>query len=196
MSHYYALVLFVFSLISLRAEAKVGGPYAPVIQLGYSFYSGEEESSLSGSTGYSLFLRAEGRKGLIRPDFGIRLHMSSGKGYFDSSKVSYSMFEGDFVPGLQVFPFQEGRWLPYVGVFGVVGWTKFNIPNPPAAAFEKNSSGFAYGYMLSTGVDLNFGGGDANTIRIETDFISVSTSPGTVGTVALPQFMFSIGFAM
>jgi hypothetical protein len=150
-----------------------GGDYAPIFQLGTNFHSGKTGQSLTGLIGYDLDLRSEKRMGFFRTSFAMNLEFASGAASIGTATPSGTMFGGAFLGGFNLFPFNNGRFQPYLGASPVLSWNILKLTGPPTGV-EPNTQSLGYGYQLNVGVDFRFGNVDGNAMRLESSFWSVS----------------------
>ena len=102
------------------------------------------------------------------------------------------MYGGSFLPGFNLFAFDEGRVLPFVGVSGVVGWNVLKL-GETVSGVESNTKSLSYGFEVSAGVDLRFGSIRGNALRLRTGFWNVTSSLGGVSGFEHHAFKISIG---
>ena len=102
------------------------------------------------------------------------------------------MFGGSFLPGFNLFIFNEGKVLPFVGANGVIGWNVLKL-STDVTGVESNTKSLAYGFEVSAGVDVRFGSIRGNAIRLRTGFWSVTSSLGGISGFEHHAFKFSVG---
>jgi hypothetical protein len=168
----------------------------PALELGYKFFNGPNTASgsqgnLQGSSAYVLNFRAENRRNVIRIHTAAQFEYASGSAPISSSTASdsYTMYGAAFLPGFYVYPFREGRVMPFIGASGIAGWYMMNVSN----AYTQSLS---FGYEIGAGVDLRVGTGNAKTWRVRSAFTNHSASlGGNTSGVSLNGFMLSLGMA-
>ncbi len=191
------LALALFALIAVWpsrswAAKGGGGDYAPILELGMDFHTGTTSgSSLTGANGYDLTFRSEKRSGFFRPSIAADIEFSSGNATITGTPAAYTLYGASFDGGVFIFPFQTGRFQPYFGGSGVLGWDILKMASPPSGV-DANSMGLSFGYLISAGVDIRLGSVDGNALRIDTGYWAVSGSLAGGGFV-LNGWRFSLG---
>jgi hypothetical protein len=191
-----ALALATLSLVGGEVAAQAGGQAAnPALELGYKFFNGPNVASgsqgnLQGSNAFVLNFRAENRKNVIRIHAAAQFEYASGKGPLDGTSASpYTMYGASFLPGFYVYPFQEGRVMPFIGASGIAGWYMMN-------ASSVYTQSLSFGYEIGAGVDMKFGTGGARTYRVRSAFTNHNASlGGNTSGISLNGFMLGIGVA-
>lgn len=187
-----ALAAIVATTTSTRALAASGGLYAPVVEGGYAKHTGTTGSSITGMPGYVLILGSEGRKGFFRPRLGFDLEMSSGTTTIGSSTVDYSMWGANFILGSHFFVFQTGRFLPFIGGGGLIGWNYLSLTAPPTGT-EPYTHGLAFGYEISGGIDMRFGSAAGNAVRLRGSYSKPAGSLGGISGFSTEAWRILLG---
>lgn len=190
------LAVATLSLLAGGITAHAGGqPANPALELGYKFFNGPNVASgsqgnLQGSSAYVLNFRAENRSNVVRIHAAAQFEYASGSGPLDATnKSSYSMYGAAFLPGFYVYPFQDGRVMPFIGASGIAGWYMMN-------ASSVYTQSLSFGYEIGAGVDMKFGTGNARTYRVRSAFTNHSASLGSnTSGISLNGFMLSLGVA-
>ncbi|MFZ9596565.1 MAG: hypothetical protein ACO3A2_10860 [Bdellovibrionia bacterium] len=169
----------------------LAGDYAQTLGLGVHFFTGTENSSLTGSNGYSLHVGAEKNKGFFRPSLSTDFSYAAGSTSIASSTYGYSMYYGQFLGGFKVFAIPEGYIQPFLGVDGTLGSAIFKITNPPAGT-DANTLGLAYGYVLSIGANVS-NSSSGRAFRLQAQYWSVSSALAGVSPFYLNGFRFTLG---
>lgn len=177
-----------------QAFARAGGEYAPILQTGINFHTGDTGKSLTGATGYVVTFRAEKRKGIFRPSMAADLNYASGNASIGSDTPTCTLMGLGFLGGVHIFPFTTGRFQPFFGGSGVFSWAFMKLPSPPTGV-EPNTQGLAFGYEISAGVDLRLGNVEGNAVRIHGGLWNVTSSLGGVSGFQLTGFRFLLGIA-
>lgn len=186
-----ALAIFAGTLSGAR-DAWAGNNHH-FVETGATFHSGEENRSLTGATSFHLGFGAEKRKGLIRPTGSVQFEYGSGLAAVGSDQPSFTLFGTAFAGGLHIFPFKEGRFLPFFGALGVLSWQYLKLPAPPTGV-ESNTDNLSLGYEFSAGVDLRFGSEDGTAIRLRGGLWNVGSTLAGQSGFQLNGWRMSLGF--
>lgn len=127
--------------------------YSWGLGLGYGLYSGVTAQSFSGlslSQGRVSYGRSTG---FIRPQFALRIQVSSGELLFLESQTDVQLITLGAGAGFQVYPLSEGRVAPFIGVEGYGERGSLRFTNPPLGygIFNRPNT---YGYEITLGFDL------------------------------------------
>ena len=171
-----------------------GGEYAPILETGVNFHSGDTGKSISGSNEYVVTFRAEKRKGMWRPTIAADLGYASGTASVGAESPSFTMMGAGFLGGVHLFPFTTGRFQPFVGGSGILAWNFMKLATPPTGV-EPNTQGLSLGYEISAGVDLRLGNVEGNALRIHGGLWSATSSLAGVSGFQLTGFRLSLGVA-
>jgi hypothetical protein len=189
----FRILAFLFLSLSLVGiNPSWAGEYLQIVDLGACFHTGDLTKSLNGSNSYFLGLRAEKRKGFLRPEAAAELQFGSGTAYAGSTESSFSLYGGDFVAGFHLFPFMVERFQPFLGVNGVIGWSLLKMTQAPSGS-EPNTQALAFGYELTAGIDMRFGSADGNALRVRSSYWSTSGGLAGQSGFVLSGFRISIG---
>lgn len=188
--------LFALSAPVHEAFAAGGQAASPAIEAGIRMFNGPNVASgtagnLSGANGYFLNFRAENRKNIFRIHAAAQFEMASGTGGVSAPGATdaFSMYGAAFLPGFYAYPFQAGRLQPFAGASGLLGWYIMN-------SADIFTQGLSFGFEVSAGVDMQFGGAAGKTLRLRSAFASHSASiGGNTSGVSLSAFLFSLGVA-
>ncbi len=181
------------SICSISAFAGGGGNFKPILGGGLTYLSGDTAKSLGGSSEKVIVLMVEQAQRYLRLTASSDFGLSSGTGYMDSTEATYSMFNADLAAGMNLFPFKETSFQPFLGVKGILGLHRFSMSDPPSS-LPTSSQGFHYGYDFSIGIDLRFKKGDKGTgVRLYGSLRSVKGSVATISGFDLGGFRFGAG---
>ncbi len=180
-----------FTTVALLPLSARAADVLAVLEGGVMFHSGEQEKSLAGSFGQFLSLRAEKKKGFLRPQAALEIQKSGGKASILSAEPSYSLWGTAFMAGVHLFPFQEGKFRPFVGGSGVFSWHYMKLTEGPEGSKPQTQS-FSFGYEAIAGVDI--GKSTEQAYRIRGALWSVTSALGGVSGIQLNGFKFSIGY--
>lgn len=168
------------------------GEYAPIIEVGTNFYTGNTGTSITGALGYQATFRAERRKGNFRTTMAADFSYAMGSTTVSESTSDFSLMGVGFLGGIHFFPFLTGRFQPFLGGSGVCSWNFLKLAAPPTN-IEPNTQGMAYGYELAAGVDLRFGSSEGNAIRLKGTIWNISSTLAGVSGFQLTGFRLMIG---
>ncbi len=171
-----------------------GGEYAPIIEVGANFHTGDTGKSITGASEYVVSFRAEKRKGRFRPTVAADLGYARGNASIGTHSPAFTMLGAGFLGGVHVFPFTSGRFQPFFGGSGILGWNFLKLPAPPTGV-EPNTQAISLGYEISAGVDLRFGNIEGNAIRIHGGMWSASSSLAAVSGFQLTGFRLTFGLS-
>ena len=184
-------------LVGLPAWAGgTAAPASPALEFGMRTFNGPNQTSgsqgnLSNSRGYFINFRAENRKDIFRLNAAAQFEFASGTAGVTAPTASdsYSMYGGAFLPGFFVYPFVQGRFQPFLGAAGLVGWYIMNLTNV-------YTQGLSFGYEVTAGVDMSGGNGAGKIYRLRSAYASHSASlGGNTSGVSLSAFILSLGVA-
>jgi hypothetical protein len=188
-----ASALLLGALSAPAALASGGGPYAPVLEAGVNLHSGDTEKSITGTMGYFLGFKAEERKGFFRPLVGFQLESASGTAHLGTDEPDFSLLGASFLAGAHLFPFREGRFQPFVGGAGVLGWHYLKMESPPTDVDPQTDS-LSFGWEASAGVDLRLGQSREGTgIRLRGSLWNVTSTLGGQSGFELSGWRISLG---
>jgi len=179
-------------VIPAATFAAGGGIYAPIMEAGINFHSGETGKSITGSYEYFMTFRAESRKGIWRPTVAADLVYSRGNASIGAELPSFTMMGAGFLGGVHLFPFPTGQLQPFFGGSGVLAWNFLKLATPPTG-IEPQTQGLSLGYEISAGVDLRFGRAEGRALRIHGGLWNVSSSVAGVSGFQLTGFRISLG---
>ncbi len=181
-------MVFFLSFVRLVFAAD----YAPAVEVGACLHTGSETASLNGAKSYLLSMRAEQTHGMLRRSAGLEIEYGSGTAYVTSGVSTFTLMGGNFVAGLNLYPFADGKIRPFLGGFGVLGFDQMQL-GTPLAGNAAYSQGLAYGYEIVGGVDLAKGSSSAYRIRVS--IWSVSGALGGISGFQLQGVRAGIGYS-
>lgn len=185
--------LYVIACVApFCAQAAGGGVYAPILELGANFHTGDSGKSITGANTYQVTFRAEQRKGMLRPSVAADLGYTSGTASIGADLPAFTMMGAGFLGGVHLFPFTSGRFQPFFGGSGVLAWNFLKLPAPPAG-IEPNTQGMSLGYQISAGVDLRFGNIEGRAVRVHGSLWSVNSKLAGISGFQLAGFRLSLG---
>lgn len=144
------------------------GEYQSVLELGTTLYSTTDAPSITGSTGYTLGMRAERKKDILRTTLSAELEYASGNASLASGEEpGFTLFASRFSGGYNLFFFKEGAFKPFISANILLGWNLLRLTGQPEG-MEPNTLGISYGFEVSAGTDIRFAGGAERAIRVRT----------------------------
>lgn len=131
-------------------------------------YTGDEENSLSGNSGYGInFSSYSENDGPFKFVMGANLSYSSALGFLDVTEYDMTMYGADLVLGFNFSPFRKSFISPNLEIAAVSGFRMFDVLEPPAGEEEKSLT-TSSGYKVSLAVD--FGSNQKSKFRLYADY--------------------------
>ena len=184
----FALVLGVCILAPLRA---LGDDTAPIIELGALFHAGTTGKSITGANGYFVSFRSERERTFFRPSVAFKIDYSSGTASVGSASPNFTLFGASFTLGANFFIFGQGKFQPFVGGSGVIGWDLLKLPSPPTGV-ENNTRNLSFGYEVNAGVDIRTSS-KGNALRVRGAYWAVTSGLAGISGFELNAFQLSLG---
>jgi hypothetical protein len=182
----FALALTVtLTFFGRSTPAQAAGDSLSLFGVAYHMFSGADDKSLTGSTGYVLQFSAERKGKMVRPVYSADIMYASGTAALGTDTPDCTLFNASFLGGINLFPAPASTLNPYVGASGIVGWGLMKLPTPPTG-IDENTQSLVYGYELRAGIDWRTNGG--KNFRLQSSLYSASGTFAETSGVALNGF--------
>ena len=181
-----------FAAVLLSGAAARAAETSPVIEIGATLYAGDTGKSITGATGFFVGFRAEKNRGFFRPTIALKIDYATGEASIGADAPRFSLFGADFPVGFNLFFFDDGKFLPFVGASGVIGWNLLRLASPPAGV-EPYTKSLAFGYEVNAGGDLRLGSLKGNAFRIRGSYWAVTSTLAGISGFQMNAFQISLG---
>lgn len=153
-------------------------------------FTGDEESSLSGNTGFGInFSSYTENDGAFKFMMGANLSYSSAIGFLDVTEYDMTMYGADLALGFNFSPFRRSFISPNIEIAALGGFRMFDVLTPPVGEEEKSLT-TSSGYKIGLGID--FGKNAKNKLRLYADFYK-RTAGNVSGITSFNMDAFGIG---
>lgn len=166
----------------------------PIVELGTKFHTGPSGTSLTGSRGYSLNLRAEQGSGIFRAQAAASIEYSGGNATIGSDSTNYHLGGMGFHLGGSVFPFPSGGMQPFLIASGIVSAQMLKLVGSSETARALSQS-LAFGFEAGAGVDIHFGSDHGTAVRVRACYRSQSATLAGMSGFDLSGFSLVLGVA-
>lgn len=157
----------------------------------YQNYTGPDDNSLTGSTGYGVTITSTPHRSYFRLLYGASLTATDGRAYLSTTRYAATAYSADAIVGFSIYPIvKKVPVRPFLEVAGLGGFKYIDVTNAPAGA-ESPSSGLSYGYRLAIGVETNLS--DNYGLRVSADYVSNRAKILNTSGYQLDSFGFNLG---
>lgn len=164
-SHFRLLALVLTLCFGVSGSARAGegffGIEAKRVSLNYLSYTGDENKSLTGNSGYGLEAGIGRGNRFLQLLTKLRLEYSTGTSKFLDSgsqlSLSYQMIGANASFGLRVNPVmseKETGFGIYLGVVGTFGVAQLSLPDRTYSSLKAGQTGTTLGYDFFAGAEF------------------------------------------
>lgn len=153
------------------------------VGINYMDFTGEEEESLVGNTGFGMTYLTTSGLNAARFVFGGSLYMADGNVYVADTRYSGTLYSGEILLGFSLKAYRRATVRPMLDVLGVAGFKSLEMSRPPTGV-DNRTFGFSYGVKAAAGMEFGFWRSVA--IRTTIDYYDVRAKD-IAGSSAFPM---------